>query len=212
MEVDDKIDVQWTYKDRLMNTGKRRFSENILLEEVVKLQMGKALGFKMLCNRIEALWHPEGEYRVMDLHVLSVQKWVISFRVSTTSVSKAAVRIRFPDLPPGYFHDSIKQRIYSLASVSGRRRVGVRGRGGRGHESTVRRGRRLFKEGRRKRSVERDTAEGGFPSRGRLGKRDRRRCTRATEKEERRIGGASEQGAAAAEALISSSGSGTWRK
>ncbi|KAK9158331.1 hypothetical protein Scep_004905 [Stephania cephalantha] len=64
-------------------------------------------------------------------------------------------------------------------------------------------------KGRGKRSVERDTAEGGR-RRGRLGERDRRRCTRAAEKEERRIVGAPEQGAAAAEALISSSG--TWRK
>ncbi|KAK9105505.1 hypothetical protein Scep_022349 [Stephania cephalantha] len=83
--------------------------------------------------------------------------------------------------------------------------------GGRGHGFTVRRGRRLFKEGRGKTSVERDTAEGGR-MRGRLCERDWRRCTRATEKEERRIVGAPEQGAAAMEALISSSGSGTWRK
>ncbi|KAK9125841.1 hypothetical protein Scep_014687 [Stephania cephalantha] len=84
------------------------------------------------------------------------------------------------------------------------------GRGGRGHGFTVRRGRRLFEEGRGKTSVERDTAEEGR-RRQRLCERDWRRCTRAAKKEERRTVGAPEQGAAAAEAISSSSGSGTWR-
>ncbi|KAK9161039.1 hypothetical protein Syun_007380 [Stephania yunnanensis] len=43
-------------------------------------------------------------------------------------------------------------------SVSGRRKVRIRGRGGRGHGTTVEGGRRLFKEGRGKRSVESVTA------------------------------------------------------
>ncbi|KAK9127161.1 hypothetical protein Syun_015958 [Stephania yunnanensis] len=112
---------------------------------------------------------------------------------------------------PTFFFPKPTQRIFS-ASVSGKEEGRGTGGGVVGVTKVlVRRGCRLFKEGRGKRSVERDTAEGGR-RRGWLGERDRRRCTRVAEKEERRIVGAPEQGAATAEALINSSGSGTWRK
>ena len=50
----------------LSSTIKESFNEPWLKSVVIKL-FGRNIGYKTLCDRIKALWHPVGRYTVIDL-------------------------------------------------------------------------------------------------------------------------------------------------
>ncbi|CAN1159558.1 hypothetical protein LINPERHAP2_LOCUS22784 [Linum perenne] len=88
---------------------------------------GKIIGYSFTCNRLKAMWKPQGSMQVIDVdmncylvrfgeendyfrtltggpwmifeHYLVVQQWDSSFRVSTKLPSKMVVWVRFPHLP-----------------------------------------------------------------------------------------------------------------
>ncbi|CAN1841320.1 Putative ribonuclease H protein At1g65750 [Linum perenne] len=111
---------------------------------VVRL-IGKSIGYSYMCNRLNAMWKPQGSMQVIDVdldcylvrfgeerdyfraltggpwlifdHYLVVQQWDPSFRVSSKLPSKMVVWVRFPHLPIQLYHNQI---LTSLGNLIGK--------------------------------------------------------------------------------------------
>ncbi|KAJ4846131.1 hypothetical protein Tsubulata_000839 [Turnera subulata] len=112
------------------------FEENMLL--------GRNIGYKSLCSRLQTSWEPKGAYRVIDLannfyivrfersedqmfaqlngpwqiigHALSIQLWTPSFRESERKIARAIVWVQFPDLDPSLYHPRV---LFALGRLVG---------------------------------------------------------------------------------------------
>ncbi|KAJ4826085.1 hypothetical protein Tsubulata_015181 [Turnera subulata] len=108
---------------------------------IVKL-LGKSIGYKTLCARLQSLWKPTGAVRVIDLdnefyavrfekeadyihaladgpwqimiYVLTVQPWVTSFRASRGQVSTTVVWVRFPNFPLSWYDKNVLLALGNL--------------------------------------------------------------------------------------------------
>lgn len=101
---------------------------------VIKL-LGRSVGYKVLCNRLESLWNRSQGFSVIDLendfflvkfkteedayyaltqgpwtilgHYLAVQQWSPSFDCSRETIDSIIAWIRLPGMPLHYYHKKI---------------------------------------------------------------------------------------------------------
>ncbi|KAJ4822794.1 hypothetical protein Tsubulata_039470 [Turnera subulata] len=135
------VDGEFGMGIELFETFKSRLDKQWQNSVIVKL-LGRTIGYKALCGRIQTLWNPRGKYRVIDLlnnyftvwfelridcthalcdgpwqvygSALTVQPWSSQFRASENRVARAVVWVRFPDLNPSRFHPRILGVMGSL--------------------------------------------------------------------------------------------------
>ncbi|KAH9685608.1 DUF4283 domain-containing protein [Citrus sinensis] len=105
---------------------------------VIKL-LGRTIGYKVLCNRLESLWSGSQGFTVIDLendfflvkfkteddaqyalmqgpwsilgHYLTVQQWSPRFDCSTETIDSIVAWIRLPGMPLHYYHKRILRML-----------------------------------------------------------------------------------------------------
>ncbi|XP_024039221.1 uncharacterized protein LOC112097863 [Citrus clementina] len=105
---------------------------------VIKL-LGRMIGYKVLCNRLESLWSGSQGFTVIDLendfflvkfkteddaqyaltqgpwsilgHYLTVQQWSPRFDCSTETIDSVVAWIRLPGMPLHYYHKRILRML-----------------------------------------------------------------------------------------------------
>ncbi|KAJ9145661.1 hypothetical protein P3X46_028018 [Hevea brasiliensis] len=111
---------------------------------VVRL-MGKTIGYRGLCSKIQILLKQEGDYKVIDLcneyflvnfadkmdhyksllkgpwlargHCLTVQPWSFQFDTSNENLSSVLVWVRFPNMPLHLYHKKVLRTIAGLIDM-----------------------------------------------------------------------------------------------
>ncbi|KAI8025479.1 Uncharacterized protein LOK49_LG02G03808 [Camellia lanceoleosa] len=107
--------------------------------------LGKSIGYKMLCTRVETLWGLQDEFDVIDLgnnyflfkfssqedcamvysggpwvimdYYLTVRKWEPDFKASEAFETTTTVWVWFPELPIEYFQEKV---FYTIAKQLGK--------------------------------------------------------------------------------------------
>ncbi|KAJ4828190.1 hypothetical protein Tsubulata_015455 [Turnera subulata] len=128
------VDGEFGMGIELSETFKSRLDKQWQNSVIVKL-LGRTIGYKALCGRIQTLWNPRGKFRVIDLlnnyfivrfelhtdcihalcdgpwqvygSALTVQPWSSHFRAAEDRIARAVVWVRFPDLNPSRYHPRI---------------------------------------------------------------------------------------------------------
>ncbi|KAJ4850825.1 hypothetical protein Tsubulata_037031 [Turnera subulata] len=103
-EVGQGIELSETFKSRLA----KQWSNSV----VVKL-LGRLIGYKALCSRLQNLWRPQGKFRILG-NALAVQPWSSNFRASEDRLSHAVVWVQFADLAPSWYHPKILKALGNL--------------------------------------------------------------------------------------------------
>ncbi|KAJ4844626.1 hypothetical protein Tsubulata_031965 [Turnera subulata] len=126
---------------RLSEAFKERLERRWDFAVVVKL-LGRPIGYRTLCTRLQALWKPTRSIKIVDLendfylvrmdyeedyyhalaegpsvimgHALSVQPWDSSFRASEGRVSQAVIWARFAEFPPSWYNSQVLHALRSL--------------------------------------------------------------------------------------------------
>ncbi|KAL4311976.1 hypothetical protein GQ457_01G025270 [Hibiscus cannabinus] len=148
--VVDEIDVEVLADDVQLDLDGAmpviNFSERVhssidkkLENSVIVRLLGKSIGYRALLNRIEALWKPKGEIKLIDLDndyylvrfaleedcdkvlsegpwviygsYLTVQPWSRTFSIAKDHPSKVMVWVRLPGLPYRYYTKSLFRYI-----------------------------------------------------------------------------------------------------
>ncbi|KAL4303029.1 hypothetical protein GQ457_10G025080 [Hibiscus cannabinus] len=126
-----------------------RFSDRVhtaidqsLCQTVVVRLLGRQIGYRMMWNRLQALWKPTGQFQLIDLendyflvkfavegdyvnvladgpwtifgHYLTVQPWTQEFSTSQEFPSHVLVWVRLPGLPYRYYTKALFRRIAAI--------------------------------------------------------------------------------------------------
>ncbi|KAJ4824999.1 hypothetical protein Tsubulata_028176 [Turnera subulata] len=126
---------------RLSEAFKERLEKRWDYAVVMKL-LGRYIGYRTLCSRLQTLWKPSRPMKVVDLendfylvrlqceedyyhaladgpwvimgHALSLQPWNSSFRPSEGQVSQAVIWARFAEFPPSWYNSQVLHALDSL--------------------------------------------------------------------------------------------------
>ncbi|KAK9094868.1 hypothetical protein Scep_026337 [Stephania cephalantha] len=156
-DMQESSDQQdYGYKDRLMQNKLKERIQLISLEEGdvtfeedehgepwKYVVVDRSIGYKTLTDKINELWKPLGDYRVLDMenqfyliqlsnkgdmmeahlgrpwvimgHCLFVQAYSPDFNLVTTLMNKITIWVRFSDIPVRHWYDSYLMKVGKVA-------------------------------------------------------------------------------------------------
>ncbi|KAL4304140.1 hypothetical protein GQ457_10G010950 [Hibiscus cannabinus] len=135
--------------DRSGRFPKIKFADHVhdqidlcMSQAIIVRLLGRNIGYQVLLNRLHALWHPRGEFQLIDLDsnyflvrfedprdyelaltegpwtlfgcYLTVQPWSRSFSTSEKHPSHVVVWVRLPGLPYRYYSKALFRRIAAI--------------------------------------------------------------------------------------------------